>query len=79
MVDLRRLRALLDRIGAETTALRRLAAMTDDELAADPAPDAHGAALTAGRAAHTAYSGSPGPGGVRSWPRTCPNPPDSAK
>jgi uncharacterized protein YutE (UPF0331/DUF86 family) len=36
MVDLRRLRALLDRIGAETTELRRLAAMTDDELTADP-------------------------------------------
>lgn len=36
MVDPRRLRALLDRIGAETTELRRLAAMTDDELRADP-------------------------------------------
>lgn len=36
MVDLRRLRALLDRIGAEAAALRRLAAMTDGELAADP-------------------------------------------
>ena len=36
MVDLRRLRALLDRIGAETTELRRLAAMTDEELKADP-------------------------------------------
>lgn len=36
MVDPRRLRAVLDRIGAEASQLRRLAAMSDDELMADP-------------------------------------------
>lgn len=36
MVDPARLRALLDRIGDELVQLRRLAAMTDDELVADP-------------------------------------------
>jgi uncharacterized protein YutE (UPF0331/DUF86 family) len=36
MVDPRLLRAVLDRIGAETAHLRRLAEMSDDELLADP-------------------------------------------
>lgn len=31
------------------------------------------------RVAQTAYRGSPGPGGVRNWPRTGPNPPEIAK
>ncbi len=36
MVDPRRLRTILDRIGTETAHLRRLAAMNDEELQADP-------------------------------------------
>ncbi len=36
MVDAGRLRALLDRVGEELGHLRRLAAMSDDELRADP-------------------------------------------
>lgn len=36
MVDPRRLRAILDRVGDEVVQLRRLAAMTDAELVADP-------------------------------------------
>ena len=36
MMDPGRLLALLDRLGDELTQLRRLAAMTDDELVADP-------------------------------------------
>lgn len=36
MVDIGRLRAVLDRLGAEIGHLRRLAALSDDELHADP-------------------------------------------
>lgn len=36
MVDIGRLRALLDRIAEETGHLRRLAGMPDAELSADP-------------------------------------------